>query len=228
MPRHEEIDFEDFVSTHISMIVVIGGSFLLWMIVDFFWPDFFNPSGLLIRTNDILGAVAEIWPFFLYGLIMAFISLTEVTEIYKKETILVKDAYLSVMAGILEEVLYRCLFIFTSMVLIAILDLITFGLMLWLYRNLVFPIADILTLGLMHGTIYGPPVLFMAGGLSANAAFRDGHKYQGLYGYISSWFVGMYLLYMMLTYGLVIAILAHMIYDLTFALVRYGGRSLMS
>jgi hypothetical protein len=130
------------------------------------------------------------------------------------------------MAGILEEIGFRCFFIFTAMIPIAIIDFLLFGVATWLYKVIMFPIVNFLTVGLMGGVIYGFPPLLIAGAISANTAFRDGHKYQSMFGYINSWFIGLYLLCIMFTQGLLIAILIHMIYDLIFDFVRYGARSL--
>ena len=43
-------------------------------------------------------------------------------------------------------------------------------------------------------------------GRAAAAALVMGHKYQGLFGLINSWFIGMYFFYLMFTFGLVAAI----------------------
>jgi len=209
------------------LIALIIGSFVLWLIVGFFWPDFFNPFQWWLLTDNIPGAVAQSWPFFLYGVIVTLIIyLSHYERVWDKEAVLVQDVYKSVMAGVLEELGFRCLFIFTSMAIIAVFNFITFGLVMWLWENLMFPLTDILTLGLMHNNIYGFSALLVAGALSANAKFRDGHKYQGIFGYINSWFAGLYLLSVMLTHGIAVAILVHMIYNLIITFIRYGRNNI--
>ena len=195
------------------------------MIVNIFWPDFSNPFQYWCLTNNIPFAIVQNWPLLLYALILAVISLKDIKRIEAKEIVFVQDIYKSVMAGVLEEIGYRCLFIFTAMIPIAIINFVTMGLVMWLYNAIMFPIVNIVTLGLISGTIWGFPALFIAGAISANATFRDGHKYQGIFGYINAWFVGFYILHIMLTQGLLIAILVHIIYDLIFAFVRYWGQS---
>jgi hypothetical protein len=224
MENNKKPTFENFVVVHIILIVMIVGSFALWLIVNQFWPEFFNPFQYWSLADNALIALVQSWPFYLYALIGAFIGLKDIEKIYDKDVIFAQDIYTSIMAGILEEIGYRCLFIFTAMIPIALSNLIIPGAIIWIYRNLTFPIVDVITLGLMHETIYGFPVLFMTGAISANAAFRDGHKYQGVFGWINAWFAGLYLLCVMLTRGLIIAILVHMIYDLIFAVTRYVGR----
>ncbi len=50
--------------------------------------------------------------------------------------------------------------------------------------------------------------------LAANAKFRDGHKYQGMLGWINSWFMGLYFFWLMFNYGLPAAIVVHIVYDI--------------
>lgn len=46
-----------------------------------------------------------------------------------------------------------------------------------------------------------------------NVKFREGHKYQGPFGVANSYFFGLYMCHICFTYGLVYAIIAHVIYD---------------
>ena len=63
-----------------------------------------------------------------------------------------------------------------------------------------------------------------AGMLAANAFFRDGHKYQGNFGMVNSWFIGMYMFHILFTYGLPECMFAHFAYNfgnhLTVALMK--------
>lgn len=90
----------------------------------------------------------------------------------------------------------------------------------WLYEVLFQPVADWVTLGHLHPFLYStavPPTedtwALGAGILAANGAFRDGHKYQGFFGYLNSWFVGMVLFWVLFTFGLVPAMVVHFVYD---------------
>jgi len=97
----------------------------------------------------------------------------------------------------------------------------------WFYESVVFPVVNFITFKKFDSIINGPyEILFIAGMISANAKFRDGHKYQGLIGVLNAWIIGFYLMKIMLTQGLVIAIIVHVIYDLEFAGVRYLARKL--
>jgi len=202
------------------MIAIIAGSFILWFITERFWPRIFDPWQYWCLTDNIITAVAQSWPLYLYGLAITVIILRRAGYLDSDDKVSLINIYSSVMAGIIEEIGYRCIFIFTSMISIILLKQLIPGIVTW-YYNTIFFITDIVTLGLMHNTIYGFPEIFMAAALSANIAFRDGHKYQETLGLLNAWFIGLYLLQIMLTKGLVIAILVHTIYDLTIDFTKY-------
>lgn len=86
----------------------------------------------------------------------------------------------------------------------------------WLYDMVVLPVINFVTFGgfssiLIHEGAY--PALFIYGAVSANAKFRDGHKYQGPFGIINSWLIGFVMLYTTLNYGLFTAMLLHCLYN---------------
>lgn len=97
--------------------------------------------------------------------------------------------------------------------------------LIWLY-SLLIPIADFATLGALHEHLYHPHSWAVGAAiLSSNAVFRDGHKYQGPFGIINSWFGGMVLFWVMFNYGLLAAMCIHFLYDFvyfcTIALIRH-------
>ena len=84
----------------------------------------------------------------------------------------------------------------------------------YIYVHLMGPLVDWVTFGTLHDTLFHPTGFAVGAALvSANAFFRDGHKYQGIVGIVNSWFLGMFFFYLMLNYGLPAAILIHSLYD---------------
>lgn len=182
-----ETSFGNYVATHIFLIAAIALSFVIWLVVNNFWPGFYDPFAFWLMTDNIPYAVLQSWPFFLYAAIVAIIvCYFQKDPNRNKGTVLAQGIYKSIMAGILEEVGFRNMFIFIAMVSLTIINTISFGLMLWLYEFITIPITNLITIGLMQNILYGFPLILIAGALSANAAFRDGHKYQGGFGYINS------------------------------------------
>jgi hypothetical protein len=85
----------------------------------------------------------------------------------------------------------------------------------FIHEAFVGPLADWVTLGLLHDYLFHPHSWAVGAGiLASNALFRDGHKYQGLLGWVNSWFLGMYFFYVLFSFGLGAAVLIHFAYDM--------------
>jgi hypothetical protein len=95
------------------------------------------------------------------------------------------------------------------------------------YQHLFYPIINFVTFGKMGSVLYGDhAAMLIMGMISTNFAFRDGHKYQGLFGWTNSWFMGCVLMFATMTYGLVVAVIVHALYDIIIDLVLYVGRKI--
>jgi hypothetical protein len=266
-----EVEFNRIlILGQVISLFVLGGTFLFYLVVEWFWPDFFNPRELWCRTDSIFAAASNFWPLFAWGGLMALISCSKLGERFHAKELLITNSITSVLAGVWEELGFRCLFIFTGMIAVAFSNwawffiiLFIFGILTltilgkaegiakiwailpagiivlffwldltdpiyWLYQSVIFPVLNFISAGYLEPILYksGMPFLFVAGAVSANAKFRDGHKYQGLFGVLNAWVIGFIMIYAMLTYGLVVAILCHVAYDLEFALIRYFGRKI--
>jgi len=101
----------------------------------------------------------------------------------------------------------------------------------WLYESITMPIINWLSFGSFE-TIFNDteqfPTLLVMGGILANFWFRDGHKYQGWFGYLDSWLVGFVLLYAMFTYGLLTAIALHCMWNTAIYTSRYFKRKFIA
>lgn len=97
---------------------------------------------------------------------------------------------------------------------------------LW-YDYVVVPVVNVVTLWQFNHVFYnGYPPLFLFGMITANAWFRDGHKYQGPIGIVNSWIVGFVMMSAMLNHGLLTAICIHAVYDLEFSFIHYVFRKI--
>lgn len=126
---------------------------------------------------------------------------------------------ISTLAGLLEEVAFRWLIFLASFTYLAIGNFLFFGFLgfgigEWLTVTIFAPLANFTTLGYLEPWLKNPNWLVAAAVLSANAFFRDGHKYLGPLGVVNSWFMGMFFFYVMFTHGLLAAIVVHFTYDL--------------
>jgi len=58
----------------------------------------------------------------------------------------------------------------------------------------------------------------------SNLTYRDGHKYQGLVGWVNSWFVGLVFLSAMVHYGFFTALAIHLLYEMEFIIIGWVFR----
>jgi hypothetical protein len=219
-----------FVIIALGSIVII--SLTNWLVpswIPFKWSAFWEPKG------HILDWLYSALPMFIWGTSVSFVYRFFISNEYADDPmeILVGGFGISLFAGISEEILFRWL-IFLCLIPIAIIEnFFFFGWIGWLtgwnmewskwfYENVMAYIVNIASLGYLQPWLYSPLGWYVgAAFVAANAFFRDGHKYQGLFGYLNSWFIGLYLFWLMFQYGLLAAILAHFLYNMLIFLVHF-------
>lgn len=133
--------------------------------------------------------------------------------------------YASLKAGITEELLFRWIFFFRSMLILQVLNIVFFGFLgwgvfEWLHTTVLGPVTNFVTLGILESTLLKTEWVVGFGLIVSNYLFMEGHSYQGLKGWIVSWMMGLFLFHLLFTYGLFAAILIHFLIDfLIFSLV---------
>ncbi|MDP4008477.1 MAG: hypothetical protein Q8P68_04780 [Candidatus Peregrinibacteria bacterium] len=116
----------------------------------------------------------------------------------------------SVVSGVTEEVIFRWLLLLDAMPVILVLNFVTFGLLENLQVHLLGPIANVLTFGYLEEFIFFKDGWQFGFALFWSALqFKSGHNYQQWLARTSSWFFGMYMFGLTMTFGLPIAIAAH-------------------
>lgn len=99
----------------------------------------------------------------------------------------------------------------------------------WIFREVLLPIANFATFEQMEPILLGAKTpLFLYGIFWVNSWFRDGHKNQGAVGWINSWYIGMVLIYITMTYGIMTAIVIHALYDIIFAVMKFVMRKVFA
>ncbi len=140
---------------------------------------------------------------------------------------------LATWAGFVEEVCFRWLIFLGTIVGMKVWNWIFLGfadinIIRWIYVNIFCALADWTTFHKLHDFLFHSSGWAVGAAiLSANAFFRDGHKYQGLLGLINSWFLGMFFFWLMFTHGLWAAIITHFTYNVivsTVAVIGYSVR----
>lgn len=210
------------------LAAVLTGVFNLiwpgWLPFGFF--QLWNLHGTSVDQWLWAGCPVFLWAFVVTTLTSVF-TRTDLHERRNAEKIFAEGAKVSFLAGVFEEIFYRWFFFLGAILLVKFLNFLFFGFLGFgilenLHLYVLGPLANFFTLGYLKDYIANPSVWYVgAGVLSANAFFRDGHKYLGAIGYVNSWFLGMYFFYITFNYGLLAAIIVHFLYDLIIFTVQY-------
>jgi len=171
-------------------------------------------------------------PIFIWGFSIQFFFTCfhkfKKEEIDNAENFLVGGAIISTIAGVFEELIFRWVLLYSAFIGVQLANFLLFGFVPWMLGDwwswlelprllswyVVLPIADFMTLRYFSEFLVNQGWLLGAAVIAANAKFRDGHKYQGLLGYVNSWYLGLFLFFIMFKYGIVAAILVHFTYDM--------------
>lgn len=214
----------------ITMIIML----LIVLVTKLFWPGLIPYE--VFAFWDVRGTpeawIAACWPVIAWGA-----GVSVVFHLFRVEDadqamrvllhpdrvtatrILVAGFFVSLWAGFFEELLFRWSFFLGMIVIVKVVNFLFFGFLgfgipEWLHLNLFGPLADRSTLRGLH------PSLFHASGwavgaavISSSDAFGKEHAHQGMLSWISSWFMGMFLFWVMFRFGLPIAMAVHFTYD---------------
>ena len=181
-----------------------------WMVLHF--SDLWK-SG--VNTPEAFGRV---WFIFVWAFGFTFVA--GALSVIRREpqdrdplVVLGRGQWLSWNAGFFEELIFRCFAFLSSMVFLRLLNAITYGFVSWFYSQFMIPLANWATFGALELQLKQSGWLLAAAIISTNGEFRDAHKYNGLVGYINSWFLGMVFYWLVFNYGLMTAIWVHIAYD---------------
>lgn len=213
------LDFEWFKVTSLY-----GGKFIMWafmyLVFSAIWPDLIlSDFGQLGGRGVVMEGLSRVWLIFTWGfgvtLLNILINKQRYTSEYPKPELFGRAGWLSFHAGFFEEFIYRGYIFLVSMVVLRVLNVVTFGFVQYASSEFFLPLANVMTFGNLEQQLFHPQGwVFGASLVFANGLFRDGHSYQGLIGYINSWFIGMVMFWLVFNYGMGTAIMAHFVYDL--------------
>lgn len=175
--------------------------------------------------------IVQAWPIFAWGMLATGLHsvCTRNSAHHNRyaERFLTRGFAISLMAGVFEEIIFRWLLFMASIPLVYFFGWCTFGLYAWLYTHVIGLIADYSTGGYLHHILYnGYGWAIGSAAIYANSRFRDGHKYQGLLGLVNSWYIGMFMFYVVFAHGLLTAIMIHFLYDMFIFIVRYADAAI--
>lgn len=205
-------------------------------IVRAVWPDVipFAPFSFWRWDHTFLQLLSVSWPVLAWGggitLLFTLGRRRSPQADVDPQGILIGGFLISLWAGVMEELCFRWLLFLASIATVTFFNFLFFGwlgfgiiehLMQWIF----LPVADFFTLGKLHGLLFHPTGWAVGGAIiAANARFRNGHAYLGALGFVNSWFIGMYMFWLLFNYGLPAAMLVHFLYDMLIFGIRFLER----
>ena len=190
----------------INIILNMGKCMFILLIIDFIFSTPFElPLFYFWQYNNISDGLFVSWPIFLW----AFVVTLCILLLVNKKTLETKDDFygrltndesslfqcfiISLLIGIVEELIYRWLSFYLSILGTKIMNYCLFGLCRWFYLYLEAPFINIIFLKQLEWLLYDQAHWSIgAAALIANAKFRDGHVYLGLFSYYNSWCIGFF------------------------------------
>jgi hypothetical protein len=199
------------------------GGFFVVAFLEWIWPNFIPFSYFEFWVMPSM----ELWITPVLYLLGAGVVFATIMHIIRRSNpgedpgeLFLGGTVLSFFAGITEEIGFRWIIFYTSIAGIKISNFFFFGFLgfgvpEFMFTHVFGPLANLTTFGFLEPFLFHPQGWAVGAGLlSSNAFFRDGHTYQGPVGVVHSWFVGMFFFYALFNYGLPVAIIAHIAYDL--------------
>ena len=206
------------------------------LLVEWLWPNVipFTFFEFWRLPGSLIEALKASWLIFAWGigftLLISLLTFNSRKENSNAEILFLVGGAFSLFAGVFEEISFRWLIFFNSIIGMKILDFfffgwLGFGVVNWLFNALLAPIANFFTLGLLSPVlINGSDWAVGMGFISSNGKFRNAHANKGWVGYLNSWFLGMLFFYLLFNYGLLACMLVHFLHDLFIKIIRYIDR----
>ena len=215
----DETSVVDLPATRVTGLYLAAflGTGALYLILHYFWGRYVLMNFTQLKGHGFVGAgLGRVWFIFAWAIVGTLIisAIERPVSSLARSVQLIKGWWLSINAGVFEELIYRWLVFFSAMIVLPFFNFITFGLTKWLYMHALVPLANWATFHALAPQLHSN-VSWTVGAaiVSASADFRDAHSYQGVFGKVNAWFGGMLLFWLMFHYGLMTAIVAHVLYD---------------
>lgn len=210
-----------------------GLSVVLVLMLEWLAPDVIPFHLLTFWTVDgsfwdlFVASVVLCWPVMAVGLVATLINAPRYRHV-QRELALYHDTGTGVItlgpgtvliSSTLEEIMFRWILFYAAIAGAVGADFLVLGFadlhpVRWLFTEVLVPLADFATFGWMHDMLTGQPWIVAAAILASNGRFRNSHGYQGIGGWVWSWYMGMCLFLVMFEHGLPAAIAVHIAYNL--------------
>lgn len=210
------------VTTAVYVVSLALTGLVLWVLSSL-WGDHIHMTlDELLGDGFVAEGLSRVWFIFAWGALatIAIRLLSGRGHTSSRTRQVAQGWWISLNAGVFEELIYRWMVFFNAMVFLTFFNWITFGLVKWFYGELLVPVANFFTFHALEAYLYDPRSWLVGAALvSASVKFRDAHHeedlpwFLNLFRKVNAWFGGMVMFWLMLNFGLLTAIVAHVLYD---------------
>jgi hypothetical protein len=204
------------------------GCLIAVLVVKHFWPAVipFEFTQFWHIKGSVLDWYRSSWMIFVWAFsVTTFVAVctrnrSELNQ--NAEEVLRLGLKVSVRAGVMEEICFRWLIFYNAIIAAKIGNFFLFGLVRWIQLHVAGPVVNFVSFGALSEWLIKPSNWAVGAAIvSANAMFRDGHRYQGLLGFVNSWFMGLVFFWILFRFGLPAAIVIHFSYDMLIFVIKY-------
>lgn len=215
----------------LAVIALVIVQLAEWIYAESIPYDFFHFWKI---GGSMTEAVKNSWPWLVWGssmnLVLYYSEKGHAPD--KGADYLSAGLVISTKAAIGEEISFRWFIFYAAILTAKVGNWVLFGFMghgipEWFFDHAVGPLVDFVTFGWLHSILFSPEGWAVGAAVVATTGkFRDGHEYQGVFGWTNSWFLGLYFMYVMFHYGLPAAMAVHFVYNMTIFFWMYVASKL--
>ena len=174
---------------------------------------------VLLQTGDPVAGLKQVWFIFTWGFgVQLLVQVVRIVRRVPKDApmrhLVRQGAWLSLNAGIFEEIIFRVYAFLSFVIIIRFLDGFVGGTIRLLGTRFLLPIADFLTLGVFSGQFNAAQWPVGLGILVGALFFRNAHRHYGAFSKANVFVIGLCMFWLVFHYGVMTAMIAHVLYDM--------------
>lgn len=201
------------------------GVFIILIFIQKFFPGFIPLDTFQLwslKTNLWETAIISSWILFIWSVVMAIISFVRNKKYFEtnKSKTFADICFAAFFIALVEEMSFRWLLLFNIIWIVKLINLIFYQLIDFNIFLLLHPAIEIMTFSYIDEIAYPFGWSVQMSIIFANIIFTISHFQQKRLGMVSAWFVGLYFFYIALQYDIVICMIIHLLYNMTFNLTQ--------
>lgn len=173
---------------------------------------------LVAPRAEVLEGLRRVWFIFVWGFgLQLLIQIWRIVRRRPKDAnlpqLLKHGAWISLNAGVFEELIFRYYGFAATVIGLQFANDWAHDAIKQTLTHTLLPVANVLSLGLLSSQLSAANWALGGAMLLGSVFFRDAHRHYGKLAKANVWFIGLVMFWLMFNYGLVAAIIAHVLYD---------------